>query len=101
MAIEFCNEYLSNVEAIGLPKRVSTTVIDDFDKIEQIVFTVSKDLLCQAHKYVLNNTYKVQSYINDHLNYVRHIDLSKSKREKWINIINRSLTGSEIELLIK
>jgi len=55
------------------------------------VVTVSKDLLCQAHKYILNNTDEVQPNINEHMNYIRHIDLSKSKKEKWINIINRSL----------
>ena len=54
--IEFCNEYLSNVEAIWLPKWVFTKITDGFDKIEQIIVTVSKDLLCQAHRYVLNNT---------------------------------------------
>ena len=45
-AIEFCNKYLSNIEAIGLLKRVCTKVTYDFGKIGQIIVTVSKDLLC-------------------------------------------------------
>jgi len=32
-AIEFCNEYLSNVEGIGLSKRGCTKVTDGFGKI--------------------------------------------------------------------
>jgi len=58
-AIEFCNEFLSNVEAIGLSKRVSTKVTYGFGKIGQIVFTVSKNLLCQTYRYVLNDTDEV------------------------------------------
>ena len=58
-AIEFCNEYLLNVEAIGLPKRDCTKVTGSFGKIEQIIVTVNKDLLCQTHRYVLNNTDEV------------------------------------------
>ena len=57
-AIEFCNEYLSNVEAIWLPKRGCTKVTDGFSKIGQIIITINKDLLCQAHRYVLNNTHE-------------------------------------------
>jgi len=64
--IEFY-KYLSNVEAIRLPKRGCTKVIDGFGKIRQIVVTVNKDLLCQAHRYVLNNTDERQPYIYDHM----------------------------------
>ena len=42
-AIEFYNEYLSNVEGIGLPKRGYTRITDGFDKSGQIVITVNKD----------------------------------------------------------
>jgi len=78
------NRYLSNVEAIGLSKRVYTKVADGFDKIEQIIITVSKNLLCQAHKYVLNISDKVQPYINDHMDYIRRTNPTKSRREKWV-----------------
>ena len=80
-AIEFCNEYLSNVEVIGLPKRGCTKVTDGIDKIGQIVVTINKDLLCQVHRYVLNNTDEVQPYINDHMNYLRHINPTKLRKE--------------------
>ena len=55
-ATEFCNEYLLNIEAIGLPKRGCTKVTNSFGKIGQIVITVNKKLLCQARRYVLNNS---------------------------------------------
>ena len=42
-AIEFYNEYLSNVEAIGLPKRGCTKITEDYGKSGQIVITVNKD----------------------------------------------------------
>ena len=42
-AIELYNEYLWNVEAIGLPKRGCTKITDDFGKSGQIVITVNKD----------------------------------------------------------
>ena len=40
--------------------------------------------MCQAHKYVLNNIDEVQPYINDHMDYIRHTDPTKSRREKWV-----------------
>jgi len=80
--IEFYNEYLSNVEVIGLPKRGCTNVTDGFCKIGQIVITVNKNLMCQAHIYVLNNTDEVQSYINDHMDYIRCTNPTKSRRKK-------------------
>jgi len=47
--IEFCNEYLSNVEIIGLPRRVHTKETYANGKILIGVVTVSRDLVCQAH----------------------------------------------------
>ena len=81
--IEFYNEYLSNVKVQDF-LRGFVLRFDGFGKIEQSVGTVSKDLLCQAHKYNLNNTDEVQSYINEHMNYVGRINPFKSKREKWV-----------------
>ena len=42
-AVEFCNEYLSNIKVIGLTKRVCTKETDGNDKISLGVVT---DLLC-------------------------------------------------------
>ena len=58
-AVEFCNEYLSNIEVLRLSKRVCTKGTNDNDKIGLGVITVSRDLLCKAHIYVLNNTDEV------------------------------------------
>ena len=80
-AIEFCNEYLSNIEAIGLHMRGCTKVNDGFSKIWQIIITVNKGLLCQVYRYILNNTDEVQPYINDHMDYIRRTNLTKSRRK--------------------
>ena len=83
-AVEFCNGYLSNIEPIGFPKRVCTNGTNDNDKIGLGVVTVSRDLLCQAHRYVLNNTDEVQSYINKHMDYIRRTNPNKSRSEKCV-----------------
>ena len=55
-AIEFCSEYLINVEVIGLPKSHFIKRKDDNNKTKQSMVTISQDLLCQA---LLNNSYEV------------------------------------------
>ena len=78
------NWILQWILSIGLPKRVCTKITDEFGKIWQIIATVGKNLLCQAHRYVLNNADEVLSYINDHMDYIRHINPTKSRREKKV-----------------
>ena len=61
--IEFCTEYLSNVDAIGIP---SSSNIDQ--KVGAPIFgghtmKVDSNLWLQAHHYVLENTSIVQPYI--------------------------------------
>jgi len=51
-----------------------TKKADGSGKIGLGVITISHDLLCQAHRYVMNNTDEVQSYINEHMDYIRHIN---------------------------
>ena len=58
-AIEFCSEYISNVEAIRLPQSYFIKRKDDNNKTGQSMVTISQDLWCQAHRYVLNNSDKV------------------------------------------
>jgi len=79
--VEFYNEYLSNVEAIRLFKRVCTKRIDGNSKIGLDVITVSRDLLYQANRYVLNNTVILH---NEHMDYTRCTNLTKSRREKRV-----------------
>ena len=62
-AIEFCTEYLSNVDAIGVP---SSTNVDH--KVGAPIpgghiTEVDCNLLLQAHHYVLENTTIIQPYI--------------------------------------
>ena len=62
-AIEFCTEYLSNVDAIGVP---SSTNVDH--KVGAPIpgghiTKVDCNLLLQAHHYVLENTTIIQPYI--------------------------------------
>ena len=83
-AVEFYNEFLSNVEAIWLPKRVCTKRTYENGKIGLDVVTISRDLWCQEHKYILNNTNEVQPYINKHVDYIKHINSIKSRSEKWV-----------------
>ena len=80
--VEFCNEYLSNVETIGLPKRVCTNKTNGTGNIRLNVVTVSRDLLCQAHKYILYSTDEVQTYINEHLDILN----STNEVQFWRNI---------------
>ena len=61
-AIEFCTEYLSNVDTIGIPidpridHKIGTPLPGSFFiKVDPIV-------LLQAHHYVLENTTIVQPY---------------------------------------
>ena len=55
-AIEFCTEYLSNVDAIGVP---SSTNVDNKVGAPILgghIIEVDSNLLLQAHHYVLKNT---------------------------------------------
>ena len=61
--IEFCTEYLSNMDAIGIP---SSSNIDQ--KVGAPIFgghtmKVDSNVWLQAHHYVLENTSIVQPYI--------------------------------------
>ena len=58
-AVEFCSEYLANVEAIGVPtfSNVNKSVSGG------IVCTVKREQLDQAHRTVLQNIAEVQPFI--------------------------------------
>ena len=65
--------------------RVCTKKTTDNGKIGLGVVAVSRGILCQAHRYILNNTDKVQYYINDHMDNIRRTNLTKSRRKKMGN----------------
>ncbi|XP_024042746.1 uncharacterized protein LOC112099565 [Citrus clementina] len=87
-AVEFCSEYLSGVDAVGLPSRKNATY-DYSDmgypllggKLETVPFHQWQ----QAHLYVLANTNDVQPYIDEHFEYLKELHPIKSKREKWLH----------------
>ena len=58
-AIEFCCEYLTNFEVIRLSKSHFIKRKDNNNKTGQSIITISQDLLCEAHIYILNNSDKV------------------------------------------
>ncbi|KAL6334208.1 hypothetical protein AAG906_006801 [Vitis piasezkii] len=82
--IEFCTEYLSNVEAIGIP---STSNIDQ--KVGASIFgghtmKVDSNLWLQAHHYVLENTTIIQPYVEDHMKWLKMKYPRQAKRQKWL-----------------
>eukprot|EP00261_Vitis_vinifera_P019765 XP_010650360.2 PREDICTED: uncharacterized protein LOC104879379 [Vitis vinifera] len=83
-AIEFCTEYLSNVDAIGVP---SSTNVDH--KVRAPIpgghiTEVDCNLLLQAHHYVLENTTIIQPYIEEHMKWLKLNNPRQSKRQKWL-----------------
>ncbi|KAL6333211.1 hypothetical protein AAG906_028394 [Vitis piasezkii] len=83
-AIEFCTEYLSNVDAIGVP---SITNVDH--KVGAPIpgghiTEVDSNLLLQAHHYVLENTTIIQPYIEEHMKWLKLNNPRQSKRQKWL-----------------
>ncbi|RVW72464.1 hypothetical protein CK203_060492 [Vitis vinifera] len=83
-AIEFCTEYLSNVDAIGVP---SSTNVDH--KVGAPIpgghiTEVDCNLLLQAHHYVLENTTIIQPYIEEHMKWLKLNNPRQSKRQKWL-----------------
>jgi len=55
------------------------------DKILIGVVIVSRDLVCQAHRYVLNNTNEVQAYINEHMKYIRRASIQLNQEGRMGN----------------
>ncbi|VVA34698.1 PREDICTED: transposon, partial [Prunus dulcis] len=60
-AVEFCTEHLSNVSTVGVPSSQKMGVSKPFSGCT--VSLVDRDLLNQAHLYVLENTEDVLPYI--------------------------------------
>ncbi|XP_068472457.1 uncharacterized protein [Phaseolus vulgaris] len=88
-AIEFCTEYLSEVEAIRVPKSRYHGIGVGKGTRSAKVITLTRDEVLQAHFYILNNTKEVIPYLNAHKDIVKR----KNPRmpEKWvINEHNKS-----------
>ena len=61
-AIEFCIEYLSEVDAIGIPPKKYRSDVG-LPLPGGCVVRIDRKLWVQAHRYVLENTNEVQPYI--------------------------------------
>jgi len=82
-SIEFCSEYMSKTNPLGLPtnswqhRRSTSKCL----RGENIVSKSQSEVL-QAHLYILNNTYEIIPYIETHKAIVKENNLRQA--EKWI-----------------
>ncbi|XP_073030675.1 uncharacterized protein [Primulina eburnea] len=81
-AIEFCSEYLNDLDPIGLPQ-------SNLDPKSNIVacktpIVVPQVDLQQAHLTVLENTEEVSPYVIEHKYFLKSMFPKKEKDERWI-----------------
>ncbi|XP_014522516.1 uncharacterized protein LOC106779013 [Vigna radiata var. radiata] len=70
-AIEFCIEYISDIEAVGVPKTRHHGRIAGKDTRSAKVVTLARHEVIRAHFYILNNTDIVQPYLSAHKDIVK------------------------------
>ncbi|KAK2396191.1 hypothetical protein QL285_057856 [Trifolium repens] len=70
-AIEFCSNYLSEVDAIGVPKSRHDGRCEGMGTQGLNVRSMSAQEILQTHLYILNNTDEVQPYLSDHKSIVK------------------------------
>ncbi|TYK02903.1 transposase [Cucumis melo var. makuwa] len=87
-AIEFCSDFLSGVDPVGLGIDRLDASLDNSSFVRPLSAGVSfkpeQDLLYQAHRYVLANTIDVQPYIDKHVEVLQLKYLNKVLHQKWI-----------------
>lgn len=81
-AIEFCTAYLSNAEAIGIPKSRHFGRIHGLGMMGAEVLSISRILIEKAHLYVLFNSAIAEPYVNEHKELL--LSLYPSNNEKWL-----------------
>ena len=81
-AIEFCTEYLSNVQSIGLPKSQLVEKKEGKNLIGNKIVAVSRVERDQVHLYVLHNENEVEPYVEIHKDVLR--GLNPNRNENWI-----------------
>ncbi|KAL0548993.1 hypothetical protein IC582_013472 [Cucumis melo] len=87
-AIEFCSDFLSGVDPVGLGIDRLDASLDNLSFGRPLSAGVSvkpeQDLLYQAHRYVLANTIDVQPYIDKHVEVLQLKYPNKVLHQKWI-----------------
>ena len=83
-AVEFCTEYLSNVQSIGLPRAQIFDKMEGKKLIGNKIVTISRDERDQVHLYVLHNNNEVEPYVEMHKDVLRR--LNPNRNENWIVI---------------
>ncbi|KAL6276691.1 hypothetical protein ACE6H2_020292 [Prunus campanulata] len=81
-AVEFCTEHLSDISTIGVPSSQKIGVSKPLSGCT--VSVVDRDLLNQAHLYVLENTEEVLPYIEEHIIHIKAAYPKFRKRTKWL-----------------
>jgi hypothetical protein len=79
-AIEFCSDYMSEADAIGIPKSHHGARCGGIRGIK--LKSVGREQVLQAQLYILNNTDVVQPYIFAHQNIVK--ENFPRMNEKWL-----------------
>ncbi|KAL6313128.1 hypothetical protein AAG906_019600 [Vitis piasezkii] len=84
-ALEFCTEYLSGMDAIGIPSSMKDEWKCGKPLLGGRAITIHDyKLVEQAHHYVLQNTTIVQPFIDEHMKYLKTKYHRQSKRVKWL-----------------
>ncbi|XP_073137252.1 uncharacterized protein [Henckelia pumila] len=84
-AIEFCSEYLNEVDPVGIPQSIRdpNSNVPGFLACNTPMTVRQSDML-QAHLTVLENTGEVFPYIIEHKTFLKSIFPKKEKDERWI-----------------
>ncbi|XP_062080344.1 uncharacterized protein LOC133785102 [Humulus lupulus] len=85
-AVEFCTEYITDAEAIGIPRKTMSEDVIGRGINNGRLTLIKKEDWDVAHRNVLENTIEVQAYIEEYLEYLHRENRSKSR--KWIQDYN-------------
>ncbi|XP_031127589.1 uncharacterized protein LOC116029686 [Ipomoea triloba] len=80
--IEFCTDYLANVESSGVPKSRHEGKLTGKGTIGLKLVSQRAEIRDKAHLVVLQHESEVHPYFGEHLSILRHENPSKS--EKWV-----------------
>ena len=81
-AAEFCTEYLSNVESIGLPMSRHSGRLSGEGITGRRLLTISRTEWEQAQLYVLHNDDEVQPYVTIHIDQLSSLNMNMN--QNWI-----------------